>query len=62
VLLVMGFIRELLGTGRLVVFNTTLISLGPFNAPAIFILFPGAFLTFACLMALLNTYKARKKE
>lgn len=60
VLLIMGIIRELLGTGKIVLFNTTLISLGPFNPPAIFILFPGAFLTFGCLMALLNRYKMRK--
>lgn len=62
VLLVMGTIRELLGTGRIVLFNATVISLGPFNAPAIFVLFPGAFITFACLLALLNRYQARKKE
>ena len=62
VLLVMGVIRELLGTGKIILFNSTVISLGPFNPPAIFILFPGAFLTFACLMALLNRYKMRKKE
>lgn len=61
VLLIMGFIRELLGTGKIVMFNTQLISLGPFNAPAIFILFPGAFLTFGCLMALLQRYEMRKK-
>jgi len=62
VLLIMGVIRELLGTGQIVLFNRTIISLGSFNPPAIFILFPGAFLTFACLMALLNRYKMRKKE
>jgi electron transport complex protein RnfE len=62
VLLIMGTIRELLGTGRIVIFNKTIISLGPFNPPAIFILFPGAFITFACLMALLNRYKMRKAE
>lgn len=61
VLLIMGFIRELLGTGSIVMFNTRLVSLGPFNAPAIFILFPGAFLTFGCLMALLQRYEMRKK-
>ena len=61
VLLMMGVIRELLGTGKIILFNSTIISLGSFNPPAIFILFPGAFLTFACLMALLNRYKMRKK-
>ncbi|MBK5092949.1 MAG: electron transport complex subunit RsxE [Actinobacteria bacterium] len=62
VLLVMSIIRELLGTGQIVLFDKTIISLGPFNPPAIFILFPGAFLTFACLVALLNRYKMRKKK
>ena len=62
VLLIMGIIRETLGTGRIVMFDTTLFSLGPFNPPAIFILFPGAFLTFGCLMALLNRYETRKKN
>ncbi|MFH1150696.1 MAG: electron transport complex subunit RsxE [Actinomycetota bacterium] len=62
VLLVMGFIRELLGTGRVVLFDKTIISLGPFNPPSIFILFPGAFLTFGCLLALLNRYKMRKSN
>jgi Na+-translocating ferredoxin:NAD+ oxidoreductase subunit E len=63
VLLVMGIIRELLGTGRIVVFDKVLINISPpFNPPAIFILFPGAFLTFACLMALLNRYKMRQKN
>jgi electron transport complex protein RnfE len=61
VLLIMGVIRELLGTGKIVLFDKQIISLGSFNPPAIFILFPGAFLTFACLMALLNRYKMRKK-
>lgn len=62
VLLIMGIIRETLGTGRIVMFDTTLFSLGPFNPPAIFILFPGAFLTFGCLMAMLNRYETRKKN
>ncbi len=63
VLLIMGFIRELLGTGKIVLFDKTLFNIAPpYNPPAIFILFPGAFLTFACLMALLNRYKMRKAE
>lgn len=63
VLLIMGFIRELLGTGKIVLFDVTFLKIAPpYNPPAIFILFPGAFLTFACLMALLNRYKARKVE
>ena len=62
VLLIMGTIRELLGTGKIVIFDKTFISLGAFNPPAIFVLFPGAFITFACLMALLNRYKMGKAE
>lgn len=60
ILLIMGTIRELLGTGKIILFDKTIISLGSFNAPAIFILFPGAFFTFSCLMALLNRYKMRQ--
>lgn len=62
VLLVMGLIRELLGTGKIILFDKTIISLGPFNPPLIFVMFPGAFLTFGILMALLNRYESRKKE
>ncbi len=62
VLLIMGIIRETLGTGRIVMFDKTLFTLGAFNPPSIFIFFPGAFLTFGCLMALLNRYNMRKKE
>jgi electron transport complex protein RnfE len=62
VLLVMGLVRELLGTGKIVLFEKTVVSLGPFNPPLIFVMFPGAFLTFGILIALLNRYQARKKE
>ena len=63
VLLIMGFIRETLGTGKIVLFDKTIFNIAPpYNPPAIFILFPGAFLTFACLMALLNRYKMRKTD
>jgi Na+-translocating ferredoxin:NAD+ oxidoreductase subunit E len=62
VLVVMGFIRELVGTGHIVMFDATLISLGPLNTPLIFVMFPGAFLTFGLLLALYNSYEMRKKE
>lgn len=63
VLLVMGFIREALGTGKIVLFDKTIFSVAPpLSPPTIFILFPGAFLTFACLLALLNRYKMRKMQ
>jgi len=58
-LLLMGFIRELLGTGKVEAFGTTLLKMPAGYEPAsIFILFPGAFLTFAFLIAInrwLNT-------
>lgn len=62
VLLIMGLIRETLGTGKLVLFDKTLFSIPGFNPPLIFILFPGAFITFGCIMALLNRYEAGKKK
>ncbi len=62
VLLVMGVIRELFGTGKIVLFEKTIVTLGPVNPPLIFVMFPGAFLTFGCLMALLNRYEMSKKE
>lgn len=60
ILLIMGIFRELVGTGKIVAFNQTLISLGSrFDPPRIAIMFPGAFLTFGFLMALLNWVQAR---
>ncbi len=60
-LLIMGFIRELLGTGKLVAFNTTLLSLGPnFDPPRFMTSFPGAFLTFGLIMAALNWLEQRR--
>jgi electron transport complex protein RnfE len=61
VLLVMAFFRELLGTGQIVLFDRTIISLGTDNMPIIFILFPGAFITFALMAAALQWYQDRKK-
>ncbi len=61
VLLIMGFIRELSGTGRLVVFDATLIAFpASFEAPRFMVSFPGAFLTFGLLMAALNWYQQRR--
>jgi electron transport complex protein RnfE len=49
----MGFIRELLGTGKVEAFGATILRMPAGYEPAsIFILFPGAFLTFAFLIAL----------
>ncbi len=64
VLLVMGVVRELLGTGRVVLLQTTILSLGTAfqeNAPRFMTSFPGAFLTFGLLMAALNWWELRRK-
>lgn len=62
-LLIMGFIRELLGTGKVVAFGKTIISLPASYQPAsIFILFPGAFLTFAFLIVLNRWLIARGEK
>lgn len=62
VLLIMGLIRELLGTGKLVLFDKTIINSGISSPPLIFVMFPGAFLTFGIIMAILNRYQAGKKK
>jgi electron transport complex protein RnfE len=61
VLLIMSVFRELLGTGEIEMFGTTIITLGTDKMPTILILFPGAFITFALLAALLQWYQQRKK-
>lgn len=59
-LVVMGAIRELFGYGQIVLFDKTVISFGPtFQAPRILIMFPGAFLVFGIIMALLNWVQNR---
>lgn len=58
-LTVLGFIRELLGTGGIVFFGNTLFQL-PIPATISMILPPGAFLVLGMLMALVNYMK--KKE
>jgi len=61
VLLLMGIIRETLGTGKLIVFNKTLINLtSVIDPPRFFITFPGAFLVFGLLIAFLDL--VHKKE
>lgn len=61
VLLVMSVFRELFGTGKIVLFNKTVINLGTNDMPTILILFPGAFITFAMLSALLQWHQQRRK-
>jgi electron transport complex protein RnfE len=60
VLLIMSVFRELFGSGKIVIFNKTIISLGIKNTPAILILFPGAFITYAMLSAVLAWYQEHK--
>lgn len=63
VLITMAFVREVFGTGKIILFDHEISILGSTyssNAPAILIAFPGAFLTFAFMLALMNYYKARK--
>lgn len=61
VLLIMSVFRELFGTGKIVLFDKTIINLHIKAVPVILIMFPGAFITFALLSALLQWYQARKK-
>jgi electron transport complex protein RnfE len=59
-LVVMGVIRELFGTGQIILFDKTVINFGPsFQSPTILIMFPGAFLVFGFIMALLNWIQDR---
>jgi electron transport complex protein RnfE len=62
VLLIMSVFRELFGTGKIVLFNRTVLSLGTDSPPAILIFFPGAFITFAMLLAALQWYQERRKR
>ncbi len=61
VLLIMSVFRELLGTGKIVFGDTAIIDLGSNSMPVILVMFPGAFITFAMLLALLQWYNHRKK-
>lgn len=61
VLLIMSVFRELFGTGKIVLFNTTIIDLHIKAVPVILIMFPGAFITYAMLSALLQWYQVRRK-
>ena len=62
VLLIMSVFRELFGTGKIVLFNRTILSLGTDSPPSILIYFPGAFITFALLLAALQWYQERRKR
>lgn len=61
VILVMAVFRELLGTGKIILFDRTVVSLGVKSMPTILIMFPGAFITYALMYAALKWYQDRKK-
>ncbi|AGB48684.1 electron transport complex, RnfABCDGE type, E subunit [Methanomethylovorans hollandica DSM 15978] len=61
VLMLIGGIREILGTGQIVTFGHTLISL-PVNPSVTTMILPGgAFLTIGILMAIINYQKEKKR-
>lgn len=61
VLMLIGGIRELLGTGQIVTFDYTLITLPINPSVTTMILPPGAFLTIGTLMAIVNYQKEKKR-
>jgi Na+-translocating ferredoxin:NAD+ oxidoreductase subunit E len=61
VILIMSVFRELFGSGKIVLFNATIIDLHIKAMPKILIMFPGAFITFALLLACLQWYQDRRK-
>lgn len=61
VLMLIGGIREILGTGQIVIFGTKIVSL-PVNPSITTMILPaGAFLTIGILMAIINYQKERKR-
>lgn len=64
VLLTMGTIREVVGTGKMIFFEKALFDLTKFgfSPPRIAVLFPGAFLTFGFLIAILNVWESRRRS
>lgn len=61
VLMLIGGIREILGTGQIVTFGYTMLSLPANPAVTTMILPPGAFLTIGILMAIVNYQRAKKR-
>ncbi|MDK2833026.1 MAG: H+/Na+-translocating ferredoxin:NAD+ oxidoreductase subunit [Methanolobus sp.] len=61
VLMLIGGIRELLGTGQIVTFGYTMLTLPVNPAVTTMILPPGAFLTIGILMAIVNYQRAKKR-
>ena len=66
VIVLLAFIREILGTGQILWFESTLISLpSGYAPPGLFLLFPGAFLVFAFMIVgarvINERFEARKE-
>ncbi|QLC49214.1 electron transport complex subunit E [Methanolobus zinderi] len=61
VLMLIGGIREILGTGQIITFGYTLFSLPANPDVTTMILPPGAFLTIGVLMAIVNYQRAKKR-
>lgn len=61
VMMLIGGIREILGTGQIVTFDFTLITLPINPSVTTMILPPGAFLTIGALMAIVNYQKEKKR-
>lgn len=61
ILVIMGFIRELLGTGAIVLFGHNLLSV-PITPSTFMVLPGGAFITIGLLMALVNYSRIKKLE
>ncbi|OPY20675.1 MAG: electron transport complex RsxE subunit [Methanomethylovorans sp. PtaU1.Bin093] len=61
VLMLIGGIREILGSGQIVTFGHTLITLPINPSVTTMILPPGAFLTIGILMAIINYQKEKKR-
>jgi electron transport complex protein RnfE len=59
-LVTIGGIRELLGTGQIVVFGQMIVSIPMMSPASYMILPPGAFLTIGILMAIINYSRAKK--
>lgn len=59
-LVTIGGIRELLGTGQIVVFGQMIVSIPMMSPASYMILPPGAFLTIGILMAIINHRRAKK--
>ncbi|RJQ32244.1 MAG: RnfABCDGE type electron transport complex subunit E [Actinobacteria bacterium] len=65
VLMIMGFVRELLGSGKIILFDSTVLSLGSAyikDPIRILVFFPGAFLVFGFLIGALNIVRQKREQ